>query len=81
MTAKIDVFNHILPAPFFARLREVTVDTGAGATSGATGAAGVNAGAGLTTISDSDVASPEPASLVAVIRHAIVRPRSAVVSV
>ena len=29
MTLKIDVFNHILPAPFFARLREVVLDKGA----------------------------------------------------
>lgn len=29
MTLKIDVFNHIFPAPFFARLQEVVVNTGA----------------------------------------------------
>ena len=41
----------------------------------------VNAGAGLDTITESDVASPEPASLVAVMRQATERPRSAAVSV
>src|SRR5207244_1989114 len=29
MTLKIDVFNHIFPEPFFARLQEVVVNTGA----------------------------------------------------
>lgn len=29
MTLKIDVFNHIFPAPFFARLQEVVIDRGA----------------------------------------------------
>jgi predicted TIM-barrel fold metal-dependent hydrolase len=29
MTLKIDVFNHILPKPFFERLQQVTVNTGA----------------------------------------------------
>jgi len=29
MTLKIDVFNHIFPAPFFDRLQQVTVNTGA----------------------------------------------------
>src|SRR5919199_4866589 len=29
MTLKIDVFNHIFPAPFFARLQEVAVNRGA----------------------------------------------------
>jgi uncharacterized protein len=29
MTLKIDVFNHIFPAPFFARLQEVVIDKGA----------------------------------------------------
>jgi hypothetical protein len=29
MTAKIDVFNHIFPAPFFERLQKVTVNKAA----------------------------------------------------
>ena len=41
----------------------------------------VKAGAGLETTSASEVASPEPWALVAVIRQATERPRSAAVSV
>ena len=41
----------------------------------------MKAGAGLETTSASEVASPEPWALVAVIRQATERPRSALVSV